>query len=446
MVRNSKGITLIVLVITIVVLLILAGVTLSFVAGENGIIGRATKAVDRTEITGAREDTELLVSNFGIEYYEEKYVNRKENLGKIDDYIEKKFETSQETEGKYMVKIANKKVEVSKGDKMITKGKLEDGKIFWDTKGIVLNKSSLTLMIGENGEMPTEEIMASLFEISGTITWKSSNAEIATVSGNGEIATIIAVAKGKTTITVSCEGYTASCAVIVAEPLESEEMIGGFVHYDVPYTDAYYDEYEYTADNGWRIMNFKNNGNGIYDVDIISTGIPAGLCYYWGSIKNFEKDTEGTLGKWAGDSMQRLNYKNDYQGGSDDWNMFAASGLFYNFEKIILNGINSSSVEVNYGFFKNIKGQFPSENVTGSIFREKENRESKIIGIRSVILSDFGEIDWNKSSYTKDKAIGLFNLPDLCKVTNSSVHDVSTKVYDGIEYWVANPATAGGRR
>jgi type II secretory pathway pseudopilin PulG len=40
--RNQKGITLIALVITIIVLLILAGVTIAMLSGENGILSRAT--------------------------------------------------------------------------------------------------------------------------------------------------------------------------------------------------------------------------------------------------------------------------------------------------------------------------------------------------------------------------------------------------------------------
>lgn len=42
--KNSKGITLVALVITIIVLLILAGITITFVLGENGIIERAKQS------------------------------------------------------------------------------------------------------------------------------------------------------------------------------------------------------------------------------------------------------------------------------------------------------------------------------------------------------------------------------------------------------------------
>ena len=42
--KNARGITLIALVITIIVLLILAGVTINALSGENGILKRATQA------------------------------------------------------------------------------------------------------------------------------------------------------------------------------------------------------------------------------------------------------------------------------------------------------------------------------------------------------------------------------------------------------------------
>ena len=47
--KTSKGITLIALVITIVVLLILAGITIAALSGENGILNRATEAKQNTE-------------------------------------------------------------------------------------------------------------------------------------------------------------------------------------------------------------------------------------------------------------------------------------------------------------------------------------------------------------------------------------------------------------
>ncbi|MGN1269418.1 MAG: Tfp pilus assembly protein FimT/FimU [Clostridia bacterium] len=53
--QNSKGITLIALVVTIVVLLILAGITITALFGENGLIERA-KIADKKTAEGAQND------------------------------------------------------------------------------------------------------------------------------------------------------------------------------------------------------------------------------------------------------------------------------------------------------------------------------------------------------------------------------------------------------
>ena len=46
--KQTKGITLIALVVTIVVLLILAGVSINLVLGNNGIISKAKEAREKT--------------------------------------------------------------------------------------------------------------------------------------------------------------------------------------------------------------------------------------------------------------------------------------------------------------------------------------------------------------------------------------------------------------
>ena len=53
--RNQKGITLIALVITIIVLLILAGVSIAMLTGNNGILTQATNAKKETANAEAEE-------------------------------------------------------------------------------------------------------------------------------------------------------------------------------------------------------------------------------------------------------------------------------------------------------------------------------------------------------------------------------------------------------
>ena len=57
--KKEKGITLIALVVTIVVLLILAGVSISMLAGENGVITQAKKAKEETEIAEEKEAVQV---------------------------------------------------------------------------------------------------------------------------------------------------------------------------------------------------------------------------------------------------------------------------------------------------------------------------------------------------------------------------------------------------
>ena len=57
--KNTRGITLIALVITIIVLLILAGVTIAALSGDNGIFTRAKEAKEKTEQAQKEEDKTL---------------------------------------------------------------------------------------------------------------------------------------------------------------------------------------------------------------------------------------------------------------------------------------------------------------------------------------------------------------------------------------------------
>ena len=64
--RKMKGITLIALVVTIVVLLILAGVSINLVIGDNGIITRAKEAASQTEVASAKDDMELYLTGLRL--------------------------------------------------------------------------------------------------------------------------------------------------------------------------------------------------------------------------------------------------------------------------------------------------------------------------------------------------------------------------------------------
>ena len=73
--KNQKGITLVALVITIIVLLILAAVTIAALGGSNGILTNASNAQVQNAL-GEAKDLINLAANEGInEYYTTTYVN-----------------------------------------------------------------------------------------------------------------------------------------------------------------------------------------------------------------------------------------------------------------------------------------------------------------------------------------------------------------------------------
>ena len=95
--KKEKGITLIALVITIIVLLILAGVTVATLTGDNGILTKANEAKESTEIETEKEIIKLavLVASEKEDYKDiskEKLQNELEQLsgGKTEVYSDNK--------------------------------------------------------------------------------------------------------------------------------------------------------------------------------------------------------------------------------------------------------------------------------------------------------------------------------------------------------------------
>ncbi|MCI8272593.1 MAG: hypothetical protein HFJ55_00730 [Clostridia bacterium] len=81
--KEHQGITLIALVVTLIVLLILAGVSIALLLGENGIIIQATQAKENSKEAEAREKLELTL----LSAYNEKILNIKYNQNEFLDNI-----------------------------------------------------------------------------------------------------------------------------------------------------------------------------------------------------------------------------------------------------------------------------------------------------------------------------------------------------------------------
>ena len=85
--NGNRGITLIALVITIIVLLILAGVSIAMISGENSILSNATKA-RRNKAIGDVKEQVLLAINTAFTEYNAKLATRELEEGKkLYDYL-----------------------------------------------------------------------------------------------------------------------------------------------------------------------------------------------------------------------------------------------------------------------------------------------------------------------------------------------------------------------
>ena len=73
--KGNKGITLIALVITIIVLLILAGVSIAMLSGDNSILGNASKSADANKIGEIEDEISLKVSEQVMAFLDTKYNN-----------------------------------------------------------------------------------------------------------------------------------------------------------------------------------------------------------------------------------------------------------------------------------------------------------------------------------------------------------------------------------
>ena len=95
--NNQKGITLVALVITIIVLLILAGITIAALSGENGILVRARESKYASDISSAKELVILGINECITDYYQHKYVSNTSSIKKktIQEYIIENIQSTQ---------------------------------------------------------------------------------------------------------------------------------------------------------------------------------------------------------------------------------------------------------------------------------------------------------------------------------------------------------------
>ena len=78
--KNSKGITLIALVITIIVIVLLAGATIATLTGDNGVLQQATNAREQTNVAKEKEWINLAIMSLRVEGKEINATNLKAEI------------------------------------------------------------------------------------------------------------------------------------------------------------------------------------------------------------------------------------------------------------------------------------------------------------------------------------------------------------------------------
>ena len=137
MFKKENGITLVALVITIIVLLILAGVSISMISGDDGIATRASSAKTETDEGNARGALELAIASANTDYWAKFAEGKATDADKVDNLTE--LNTFLTKQG-YTVKDHNDTTLEAGKDKAIT-----------ITKADGTAPYNFTIVVGESG-------------------------------------------------------------------------------------------------------------------------------------------------------------------------------------------------------------------------------------------------------------------------------------------------------
>ena len=166
--NNQNGITLVALVITIIVMLILAGVSINAIVGDDGILAKATNAKLISEESARREALEMILFDYNSsEFLGEaegmhKFLSKIKDEGQIGNYAittdedyaiikydDKSYEIVRENEGSTYYKISDEVdgTILEDGDNIILTQKTldtEDGFVFENGKSYIVLDEKLT--------------------------------------------------------------------------------------------------------------------------------------------------------------------------------------------------------------------------------------------------------------------------------------------------------------
>ena len=267
---SNTGITLIALIVTILVLLILAGITINALTGSDSAPAKANEAEQKNDIGTAKDQIGITAVNAKTEAYETAYVGNSvtstaaaTTVGQAVINAVKTYDGT--TQGKASISVE----QPSNSDATITittrdfevEGTItiQDGILTWGeieelTPGIKITGVPTSLDKGSYVDLGIKRR-----DVTGDVTWTSGTTSVATVDSN--TGRVTGVAAGTSIITASVAGttYTAQCTITVVIP---EQVIGQYVDLGTNILGL-------GTNKDWRILTKDSTGTWVILADYL---------------------------------------------------------------------------------------------------------------------------------------------------------------------------------
>ena len=223
--EKNKGITLITLVIMIVVLLILAGISISMLTGQNGILKRTNEAKIKTQIATIEEQANLIYTNLLVEEYagDERKPTLEDIMEKLNEYGYEIVQVATSESSVTGIKLSANTLILEPGEEKEIVVTLEGDSSGYSYYAVVDGNNYLMTL--ESNGITIADTKSEVEVSESEIKVQSDNENVTVeVEGNKVIVTAGSLATEITTITVSYGTFTQNCDVaIVIKPTESSQ-------------------------------------------------------------------------------------------------------------------------------------------------------------------------------------------------------------------------------
>ena len=278
--KSSKGITLIALVVTIIVLLILAGISISMLSGDNGILQRAT---DAKELTGIAQEKEIVALAYNSALAK-KISNGDSTAVTAGDLNLELTNQGASADGNSSITVT---FTDSKRVYIINNGNISE---YISISNIILDNQTLEIEVNEEAIISATILPTNAME---SLNWISSDESVATVSTNGSTVTVTGKKEGLATITATNGTINASCEVTVSVPKLSARYISNNAQSFYGSVVKYGVNIDTSLKDCWKIFYAdQENIFLIADGYVVNTSLPL-------SSAKLTKSTSGTSGASA---------------------------------------------------------------------------------------------------------------------------------------------------